>query len=297
MKISRRLTQQVSTLVARAGTLLVFPLLALVLTVVAAAQTITFDYPGAMGTFIKGINDKGLMVGSYWSSDGAEHGFLYDGNNYRLSFDYPNAMWTEAAGIDQNGNVVGFYGIVADNLLRGFLRTASGAFQSLDIPGRFNFMPEGINSSNTIVGCMHNPGTMHGWIMQNGALATISPAYRMYQGINATGTIVGWYYSAPSKLIGFILNGSGETSFSYPNANFTDPWGINDYGDVVGGYGQKSSNHGFLLHNGKFTSIDIEGAAATIALGINNSGQIVGVFGDANNTSHGFIADAKNYEE
>ncbi len=289
MKTPMELTKRVSTQMTHAYTPVLLPLLILALTVAAAAQKpINFD--GALATYIKGINDAGLMVGYYYKEDGIEHSFTtYDGKTFK-SVDYPNAIWTEAGGINQAGDVVGFYGIAADTLIRGFLLTANGTWVPLDIPGRFNFMPEGINSNHTIIGCMHNPGTMHGWTMQNGAAVSISSAWMMYDAINDSGTIVGWAFSAPNKFVGFILNGTGETQFSYPNSRDTEPWGINDYGDIVGRYGPNSAPHGFLLHKDKFSSIDMPGSTvtATVATGINNLGTIVGIFRDENGR-HGFL--------
>ena len=287
MKTSRELIQETRTLKARAGLLILFPLLMLALTVTTAAQT-PVNYPGAIATHLKGINDNGVMFGIYWNGDGSEHSFTYDGATYK-SIDHQGSTWTQAGGINQNGDVVGFYGIAADNLIRGFLLTHDGTWTDLNIPGRFNFMPEGINSNQTIVGCMHNPGTMHGWTMQNGSAVSFSPAYEMYNGINDSGAIVGWKRTDPSTVVGFILTGSGEMEFSYPNTSDTEPWAINDYGDVVGRYGPNSSRHGFLLKDGEFTSIDVPNAKATVAMGINNPGTIVGFFIDANGRHHGFV--------
>ncbi len=287
MKTSMGLIQQASAGVARVRTGILLPLLMLVLTVAAAAQTV-INYPGAIATHLKGINNAGTMVGFYWNSDGSEHSFIYDGQTY-TPIVHQGSIWIEAGGINQDGDVVGFYGIAADNLIHGFLLTVGGKWTDLNIPGRFNVMPEGVNSNHTVIGCMHNPGTMHGWTMQNGALVSKSSAYEMYNGINDSGAIVGWKYYAPNTVVGFILTGSGETEFSHPNASDTEPWGINDYGDVVGRYGPNNGRHGFLLKDGNFTSIDILGAKATVAMGINDGGAIVGFFIDANGKHHGFI--------
>ena len=36
---------------------------------------ISFDYPGATGTSLNGVNKSGLMCGSYIDSSGLHHGF------------------------------------------------------------------------------------------------------------------------------------------------------------------------------------------------------------------------------
>jgi hypothetical protein len=37
---------------------------------------ISYDYPGAIATEIGGINDRGLLCGSYVDTDGIRHRFL-----------------------------------------------------------------------------------------------------------------------------------------------------------------------------------------------------------------------------
>ena len=49
-------------------------------------------------------------------------------------------------------------------------------------------------------------------------------------------------------------------------------YGINDAGQVVGGYGDPATNHGFLYTNGTFSTVDAPDAIAESAIGINNVG-------------------------
>jgi hypothetical protein len=57
----------------------------------------------------------------------------------------------------------------------------------------------------------------------------------------------------------------------------TTPQGINDLGQIVGGYFDGSFGHGFLYDAGTFTTIDNPNSVRTTLQGINNAGQIVGV--------------------
>ncbi|MEP6961975.1 MAG: PxKF domain-containing protein [Acidobacteriota bacterium] len=70
------------------------------------------------------------------------------------------------------------------------------------------------------------------------------------------------------------------TNFDFPGAVQTIPLGINDPGQIVGGYYNPSSGtaHGFLLSGGTFTTIDYPGASGTQPNGINNAGQVVGFY-------------------
>lgn len=288
MKAPKHSRYRAATLARAALILLLLAAFAIVAPHAAAAQK-TVDYPGAAATVVSGINDSGTMVGNYYNSDGSEHSFVADGQSF-TNIDVHGAVWTEAAGINQAGDVVGYYGNVGDKLMHGFLRTAAdGKFSTIDRQGHFNTMPLGINSLGTIVGCMHNPGTMHGWVMQNRAFASLSPAYEMYNAINDAGTIVGWYYAAPASVRSFVLSGTGQTDIAYPGSPDTEAYGINAFGAVVGWYAGAGTSHGFLLENGLFTTIDVAGAKLTHALGINSAGTIVGYFQDASGGYHGFV--------
>jgi uncharacterized membrane protein len=78
------------------------------------------------------------------------------------------------------------------------------------------------------------------------------------------------------------------TTIDVPGATSTSAIGINDSGQIVGGFYDATGNHGFFLDvGGSFTTFDVPSASSeTIADGINNSGQIVGDFdsGDAGPT-------------
>ncbi len=251
----------------------------------AAAQTFTsLDVPGATVTQAYDISDSGLIVGRYVDGAGV-HGFVYDGTTF-TPIDYPGATWTAAWGVNKNGDIVGQYAY-ADSLIHGFLLTGD-TFTNIDY-GQFNTMPQGINRAGYIVGCIHNSGTMHGWVMRNADFLSVSSAYGMYTGVNDSGTVVGWYLDASTMIEhGFALSGVGNTDFRYPGAAITEPQGINSAGDIVGSYSPTGAKvHGFLLHDGNPETIDYPSAASTRAFGINNAGTIVGVYNEGH--THGFV--------
>ncbi len=69
------------------------------------------------------------------------------------------------------------------------------------------------------------------------------------------------------------------TTIDVPGATVTGISGINTAGDMVGDYGQYTSEaySGFLYSNGTFTYFDYPGQQVTIPGGINDSGLIVGL--------------------
>jgi hypothetical protein len=85
------------------------------------------------------------------------------------------------------------------------------------------------------------------------------------------------------------------TTIDVPGANYTGVWGINSVGDMVGNYGQDTSqdSHGFLYSNGAFTFFDYPGQVVTLPRGINDFGIIAGEAGQ--NTVVGFTYDGTSF--
>lgn len=86
-------------------------------------QCFSFDVPapGTTGTQGDDINSKGQIVGTYFDSSGALHGFIAVGSNF-TSMDFPGAVGTLAWGINASGKIVGRY-VNADGSIHGFLAT------------------------------------------------------------------------------------------------------------------------------------------------------------------------------
>lgn len=90
---------------------------------------------------------------------------------------------------------------------------------------------------------------------------------------------------------GAFLDSNGVfTTISVPGANAITPFGINNTGEIVGFLADNigTGNHGFLDKNGVITSFDV-GDRTTQAKGINDSGQIAGFYTLINDFQHGFV--------
>lgn len=74
------------------------------------------------------------------------------------------------------------------------------------------------------------------------------------------------------------------TPISVPGSTGTGANGLNNAGQIVGGYRDNTGTHGFLYSQGAYTTIDVPGATATNLFGINNNGQVVGTYRDSSNT-------------
>ena len=81
------------------------------------------DYPGADSTFLEGINDSGVVAGSY-DIGGVSHSFIWSAGAGFTNFDVPFGFNTELWGIDNRGDLVGNYVDPQAGTIRGFVAAA-----------------------------------------------------------------------------------------------------------------------------------------------------------------------------
>ena len=91
---------------------------------------------------------------------------------------------------------------------------------------------------------------------------------------------------------------SGPRTFTFGTIDFprgpdSEALGINDLGQIVGGYGldlvlHNFADHGFVLKGNYFNPVNLPGAVWTPPAGINHSGQIAGTYVDSAGGEHGY---------
>jgi hypothetical protein len=91
----------------------------------------TFDAPGAgtgsfQGTGCSsdcpvGLNDWGLITGSYWDSNNVQHGYLRTPAGTFVTIDPPGSAWTQPENVNDSGAIVGYF-LDVNNVYHGFLR-------------------------------------------------------------------------------------------------------------------------------------------------------------------------------
>lgn len=72
--------------------------------------TMPIDFPGALETTPRAINDSGYIAG-YWNPGGSgfNHGFVIKLPDTFVSYDVPNAKVTVITGINNSGQICGYY--------------------------------------------------------------------------------------------------------------------------------------------------------------------------------------------
>jgi hypothetical protein len=278
-------------------------LLMTAVTATVAAESVSFtsfDIPGATSYFVAGINDEGLVAGTWLAADGSDVGFIRfpDGRISTPIVDpNDNSGVTVLRAINDEGVIAGFYGA---NVSNGFL-LEEGKFRTMDFPGAVATALRGINNLDDVSGTYSivdfNADEFGFIIPRRGPPISFKlpdPAATgiVAGGINDLRQLVGYYTDATSTLVGFLRQPSGQlVTIVFPGALSTQIYGINDCGIMVGVWGDASTAHGFYGRPGNLHSFDLPVAAATFTQGINNEGRLVGRYATADGVPHAFVSE------
>lgn len=250
------------------------------------------DPSAASSTDANGVNDSGVIVGTYADSTNHSHGFI-DNRGVFTTLDVSGATNTLPFSVNNGGTIVGVTNV--NNQQLGFI-DANGTITTYKVPvsGSAYTALTGINNNGEIVGSYFLPDNyQRGFILNNGTVTSFdAPASRdtTPAGVNDQGVIVGSYLDTSLAQHGFIYSNGTITTLDFPDETRMSPTGIDNAGDIVGSYSTIPSGltHGFLYQHGSFTTIDVSGAEETAAYGINNDGEIVGSYRLQDGSTHGF---------
>jgi hypothetical protein len=183
----------------------------------------------------------------------------------------------------------------------------SYTYTLLSFPGSLSTFAEGINLGATtskieIVGGAGEGG----FLVRVTEKKTVTEAYQAVNyphgsdpqtvaAVNDSGQMVGEYADYEQ---GYERSGGRFTPIAVPFAGAagTFPYGINNSGEVVGGWWDSNIvEHGFTLIGGAYTSVDYPGASETGVFGVNSAGDLVGGYNDASGVPHGFLLSGGTY--
>jgi hypothetical protein len=222
-------------------------------------EVASFDVPDASFLLVKGNNDRGQVVGEYGDAGatpgpdgmlppGSVHGFVRDRRGAIRSFDVPFFRLHDVADINDRGQIVGYYDN-PDNAGGGaFLREPNGAITRIDVPGALVTNAHAINNRGQVVGAYLEAGAVP----------------------NPDGTV-------PANAVhGYRWDKGRMRRLDVPGSIWTQPFGINDRGQISGGYYDAAGRqHGFVLDRGRYKTLDAPGRTDNIAWGINDRGEVV----------------------
>ena len=270
----------------------------------AAAATVEYsftpiEFPGAESTDVHGINDAGVIVGSYSLADKI-HGFVFDGAAF-TTIDFPNAVGTSARGINDQGQIVGRFFLDDRAMLGGGFLFNGDSYEAINFPGASSTTAFDINNAGDIVGgYSETPGHNRGFTFDGASFTSVEypgAGSSNFSGANNVGMVVGGFSDAGivlSRSEGFVYDGVNFEVVDIPGARFTEPLDINDEGVIVGWFTHEflGGTKGFILDEDGQTNVNVPGSLLTYVRGINNNRDIVGTFIDSNLEKHSYLGTA-----
>jgi hypothetical protein len=180
---------------------------------------VSFEIPGALGTYPMGINNSMAVTGYYYVSSTVTAGFLRDADGTITTFSVRDGLWTEPESINAAGDITGFYEVVA-GVPQGFVRYSNGRMVTFDPPSEFRFnppeaQPVSINDFGVIAGNYPFPLAATDGFTRTAAgefthfgFADGADYKTVVTGLNASGTVVG-YFAVDSNRSSFIRHADG----------------------------------------------------------------------------------------
>lgn len=152
----------------------------------SGTDTVLFSIPGAVDTFLTGINRYGTIVGYFKAADGTFKSFkIKNGKTTMLQF----RTNTQATSISDTGVIVGnTIGTLPNRNVRGFV-LMNGQFHDLDFPGANFTSVADVNATGAIVGQFGSPTGGGSFIFKNGKFFV--PTFQTKNEFAKGGTITG----------------------------------------------------------------------------------------------------------
>jgi hypothetical protein len=212
----------------------------------------TVDYPGATDTHLNGINNRGVVIGTYL----IEVGSFDDAHSiqHAVTYSLSSSAWTvfpkirgypsaSGDGINDSGIAVGF----ADGLPFGHLawiwHPDSQTYSYFKAPGgESSTHPQGISANGKIVGQVATEvqsGTRNSGFLRDRdhyqEINVTGAVWTIPMGVNNNGTVSGWILTSTNGYFGFVRSSGGVfTMVNYPGSTWTHVDGINDHGTICG---------------------------------------------------------------
>lgn len=275
----------------------------------AAAPTYTqFDATGAgtganQGTLVSGINNAGIVVGSYLDGSSQLHAYLRADDGTFQFFDVAGQSGANA--VNGTGKTVGF--AIDGSGTHGVI-DSGGVLTSFDAPGATDTEAQGLTTKGKVVGFFLDTGNaVHGFARNKSG--GVKPFDAPGAGTGSSQGTFAFGVLLDDSIAGYVVDGDGVrhgfmrdrdrvfTVFDPPNSVRTSAITINDFHTIGGSYRDSASViHGFLRNasDGSFTIVDAPGAGTGALQGtslhqVNDRGVVVGTYSDSAGVSHGYI--------
>jgi uncharacterized membrane protein len=259
----------------------------------------TINYPGAVLTDVRGINNSGQIVG-YASLDGVNSfSFSYQGGVFTV-LPAPPVFEASAHGVNDAGVIVGSLADPAGTETGTAFIFNAGTYALFSRPAWPATFARAISNTNLVIGYSFDDATSNsvGFIYDPFAssftdISIPGSFLTIAQSMNTAGQVVG---SAvlPGGARGWLRESSGALTLFQIGSLPTRARGINDMGVITGFItvgASPGTNQGFVGTSAGFETLMVPGSDHTFGESINNAGQVAGLFETSGGTvTHGFIA-------
>jgi hypothetical protein len=276
------------------------------------------DFPGAVASVARGINNSGEVVGFYQTAlcsnydlnvpDCPTEGFKLVNNGYTTVM-VSNSTATAVNGVNDFGDMVGFY-TKTDGTRHGFIWFHTNVVETIDDPTtKFSTIPLGINNAGIIVGGDWSIGTNGtfsegGWVWRNGTFSALNPGgstngtcCQSANGISNNNMFTGqvfyhdfWqsWFKAGKDLdfwqfqVGDTFGSALDTSADVTGYSSGNGAWFAPHIELNEGTGDKESI--------SFKVVSYPGSQSTQPFGMNDSRNLAGSYFDSAGNRHGFTA-------
>jgi hypothetical protein len=214
---------------------------------------------------------------------------------------YPGALRTDAASINNDRDIVGEYEYDVRGPWHAFL-FHEGNYFNIDVPGAFLSAANGINNSGKIVGA-YTTVDPHTCTFDCGTHAFLREDEEHYISIEPPGATGSDPFAINDRgqVVGdYAAPGHGLQHFLFDKGEFTtisgpdaNLFGLNNRGDLL-------FTNSIVNRRGEVTVLAFPGAVYTAGFSINNSGQVAGFYQFPNTAGgvvfRGYVYDRGSYQ-
>lgn len=165
----------------------------------------TIDYPNATYTALTGINNSGVMIGTYCMAGYC--GAFLDNDGVFATITNPGAVITGGATISDSGSTVTFCTV---NGVSNLCLLVGGNLTLVNFPGSMGTEPGAGNSYNDVVGAFKDQKLVtHAFLWSNGVYTQIDypgATFTYAGGVNDQQWVAGEYYDAQGNSHGFLYH-------------------------------------------------------------------------------------------
>jgi hypothetical protein len=261
----------------------------------------TWVYPRGATNYItaQGVSNDGNVAGYFGAPHHLENGYIVNSlGKFTATFTVSPSARTLVQEINSSGLVTGYF--IDGDEIHGFFYQ-DGVVTPYDVPGANLTIIYGLNDAGDFTGRYSRDGGMTSTAFASlGStitdLSVPGSNFSWFWAINNLSQMVGYYsQSGISGTQGFFrkANGTYVTGLTFPGADTTQLFGLNDRGTIVGVWYDPTTSlpHGLILQSlNEYTQIDISGAISTVLSGINNNNIVTGYYTMPDQQTFGFLA-------